>query len=477
MKRLLFLFTMMTAGLAASPLIAQETLTTRWLVLTVDNKVIGPVTADYIDQGITEAEHDGYAGVILKIDTPGGLLESTRVIVKSILNARVPVVVYIAPSGSRAGSAGVFITLAAHVAAMAPSTNIGAAHPVSLNGPDNNDGSLQKAIEELTQTLQQQTRPKTAKDRARPALPGEPAAPTSSSSGSMMEDKILNDTLAWIETIARSRGRNAEWAKRAVRESISVPETEALAQKIIDLIAVDENDLLKKLDGRTIQLPSGPMTLKASGATLVRRDMSPSQNALNALIHPNIAYILMILGVIGLFIEITHPGVLFPGIAGIICLVLAFYAFSILPINYAGLFFVGLGLLLFIAEALTPASFGLLTLSGGVCMVLGSLMLVDSSFFGLGVGLNIILPFVLALAAIVIFLATNVLRAHTRKVQTGPQTLLGQVAVAQEDFIEEGLVFATGEIWTAINKSGAPIRRDEKLRIIAIDKVKLVVSK
>ncbi len=451
----------------------------QFIVLTIDNKIIGPVVADYIDKGITKAEDDGYQGVIIVLDTPGGLLESTRAIVKKIMNASVPVITYIAPSGSRAGSAGVFIALASHVAAMAPSTNIGAAHPVDIEGEKGEDRSLKKAIEDLTETLRSQKKQKALpekKDKKSPQNKETDAPQT----GNVMEDKILNDTVAWVETIAKNRKRNGEWAKDAVLKSVSATEKEALDKGIIDFIAVDINDLLKQLDARPISISAGKtIVLNTKNALLHRENLTTRQNILNTLINPNIAYILMMIGFLGLFIEITHPGVIFPGVAGVICLIMAFYAFAILPVNYAGFLLIGLAIVLFVAEALTPATFGLLTLAGIVSMLLGSLMLIDSSFSGLTISLNIILPLVLAVAAIAIFLVTNVVRAHRRKIMTGAESLPGAEGRAGTDMAPdaEGQVFVNGEIWSAINKGELPIAKDEKIKVIGIDKVKLLVTK
>jgi membrane-bound serine protease (ClpP class) len=292
-----------------------------------------------------------------------------------------------------------------------------------------------------------------------------------------MEDKILNDTLAWIETIAKNRGRNADWAKRAVFESASATEKEALEKKIVELIATDINDLLAKLDGRAVPLAEKTVTLKTRNARLVTKDLSLRQTILDTIAHPNIAYGLLMLGVLGLFIEVTHPGVIFPGVLGVICIVVALYSFAMLPVNFAGFLLLGLGILFFIAEALTPMTFGLLTLAGAVAMLIGSLLLIDSPFAFMRVSLNVILPFVLAVASVILFLVTRVLKAHRQKAATGPSTLVGRLAVAQADFKEEGQVFLEGELWTALNKGPSPVRKGEKVRVLEVDKVKLIVSK
>jgi len=459
----------------------QETPGRPFLVLELENKIIGPVTADYIKDGIAKARDESYQGVIIEMDTPGGLLESTRSIVKAILNAPVPVVVYVAPGGSRSGSAGVFITLASHVAAMAPSTNIGAAHPVMMGEGQKGEPALKKAIEDLTGALRDRKdatkKEKIPEKKKKEEAVEEETKEDTDASSSPMQDKILNDTLAWVATIAKSRDRNVEWARRAVRESISATEKEALELKVIDIVAVDRNDLLKKMDGRTVTVLEEPVTLNTKDSPLVVLPMTTRQDILSAVIHPNIAYIFMLLGMIGLFIEITHPGSVFPGVAGVICLIVAFYAFAVLPINYAGFLLIALAIILFIAEALTPATFGLLTLGGAVCMVLGSLMLIDSPLLGLKVSLSVVLPFVVAVAGIVLFLVSRVVKAHRTKTKTGPEALIDQTGTAETDIAPEGQAFVNGELWTAISQTGEPIKKGERLRVVGIDKIKLIVSK
>jgi membrane-bound serine protease (ClpP class) len=449
---------------------SQEIQANKFLILTIDNKTINPVIANYLTTGIELAENNHYAGVIIVMDTPGGLLESTRLIVKKIMNASLPVITYIAPSGSRAGSAGVFITLAAHVAAMAPSTNIGAAHPVTLGNEKPNDRSLKKAIEDLTAALQTQKAKKKSLGQPNPEK-------QNNLSEDALEDKVLNDTVAWITTIAKNRNRNVDWAKRAVLESVSVPEKEALDKKIIDLIAKDIPELLRMLDGATLSFPDRTFQLHTKNPQLIYLNLSLRQNTLSSLIEPNIAYILMLIGFLGLFVEITHPGVILPGILGVICLITAFYAFAMLPVHFAGFLLIGLAIILFIAEALTVISFGVLTIAGAISMLLGSLMLIDSSFSGLRISLTIILSFTFAVAAVVIFLATNVVKAHRKKITTGAEALAGQTGLAHTDIDGQGQVFVAGEIWTAVNQTGQLIKKGEKIKVLGVDKAKLLVGK
>ncbi len=433
-------------------------------LIELDNQIISPVTQRYIEEGIDRAETDGAVCLIIKLDTPGGLLESTRGIVKRIMNAKVPIIVYIGPSGSRAGSAGVFITLAAHVAAMAPSTNIGAAHPVTFGG---GGGPVKKLIRRVTRAVD--ANPKSRhKDHeaAEEVVEEEERDP--------MSEKILNDTVAWVTTIAKARGRNEAWAKKAVTESFSVAETEAVKEHIVDLIAVDVPDLLAHIDGRRIELGGSPVELHTAGATVMSLPMSKRQEFLATITNPNIAYLLMMLGTLGLIFEFTHPGIGFPGIAGLICLLLALYAFQALPISYAAVALIVLGLLLLVAEV-KVISHGLLAIGGVISLTLGSLMLFESPDPSLRVSLNVILPTVGTLAGIMLFVIQRALRAQRHPVTTGAQGLVGAIAVASTDLHPEGTVFVHGERWNA--SSTRPVQQGEKVRVLRVEGLKLLVDK
>ena len=294
--------------------------------------VINPVSAEYITESLHAAIQQGAQALIIQLDTPGGLDKSMRLIIKEMLNSPIPVIVFVAPSGSRAASAGTFITLAAHVAAMAPGTNIGAAHPVAVG---------------------------------------------SGEMGKEMAEKVTNDAAAYIKSIAEQRGRNVEWAEKAVRESVSASETEALQHKLIDLIALDLNDLLKQLNGRKVVTLAGEHILRTDGAARQHVEMSLPQRLLSMLADPNVAYMLLMLGAAGLFFEISMPGVVLPGVIGGISLLLGLYALQLLPVNYAGLALIVLAIILFIAE-IKVTSYGALTIGGIIAMILGSLMLFDA---------------------------------------------------------------------------------------------------
>lgn len=433
------------------------------LVITLDDKIINPVTAEYIQEAIDRAEQEGDEALVIQLDTPGGLLSSTRIIVKRILNAEVPIVVYVAPSGSRAGSAGVFITLASHIAAMAPSTNIGAAHPVEFGeSPRKKDESLKELLKSL----------KKGKENPSPlsGRGGGGGGEGGEGETDPMSDKILNDTVAWVTTIAKTRGRNVDWAVKTVRESLSQGETEALQVGAIDFIAKDLEELLKKLEGREVQLASGKkVTLRLSGQSIVRIEMNWRQRVLDVLINPNIAYLLMMIGFYGLLFEVTHPGVWFPGVAGLICLILAFYAFQTLPTNYAGFALIFVALALFVAEAFVP-SFGLLSLVGVTSLLLGSLFLIDSAADFMQISLGVMLPVIAATAFLFLFLVGLALKAKRQRSPVGPEGLIGQLVEVQEG----NKVLVMGEIWDI--DSDRPVPVGTKVKVAGIKGMKLKVT-
>ena len=391
--------------------------------------IINPAIANYLVRGIEQAEVDGHC-VIVQLDTPGGLMDSMRQIVKKVLSARIPVIVFVAPSGSRAGSAGVFITLAAHVAAMAPGTNIGAAHPVQMG---------EKKMDEE------------------------------------MAKKVLNDAVAYIKTIAKQRGRNTRWAEQAVRESVSVTAKEALRLKVIDLVAEDLQDLLKKLDGRRVRLREGvTVLLHTKGEEVVELKMSFRDRLLHTISNPSIAYILLMLGIYGLFFELSNPGAIFPGVVGGICLILAFFAFQMLPINYAGVALIILGIILLILEV-KVTSYGLLSIGGVISILLGSLMLIKSPAEYLRLSLSFILPVVIVSAGFFLFALTMVIRAHRRRPSTGKEGLVGRVGEAKSDLTPEGLVEVFGELWRA--EAEEEIRAGEPVEVTGVEGMKLKVKK
>ena len=391
--------------------------------------VINPVVVEYMTDSIRRAEDARAVAVIFQLDTPGGLVDSTREIVKALLNANVPTVVYVAPSGARAASAGTFITMAGHVAAMAPGTNIGAAHPVSGEGKD---------------------------------IEGD------------MRQKAENDLAAFARAIAEKRQRNVEWAEKAVRESVAVTEVEAQAQRVIDLIAEDIPDLVKKLDGRQVTLVGNTVTLHTAGATVRSRQMNWRQRFLAALSHPQIALMLLSLGSIGLLVELYNPGLIFPGVVGALALLLAFYSLQTLPINYTGLLLIGLGMVMFILE-IKVTSFGMLILGGIVSMSLGALMLIDSPEEYLRIPVSTIVLVVGTTAGLFLFVVGAAVRSVGRKPVSGREGLLGAIGIVKSRIDPTGTVFVQGTLWSA--RSTVPIEAGETVRVVGIDGLKLTVEK
>ena len=390
---------------------------------------INPAVNDYIRESIQRAHAGNARALIIQLDTPGGLLSSTRSIVKEMLSAPLPIIVYVAPSGAGAGSAGVFITMAANIAAMAPGTNIGAAHPVAGSGQE---------------------------------VKG------------VMGEKIENFTASFSETIAQRRGRNTEFAIQAVRRSISITDQEALDKRVIDLIALDVSDLLKQASGREVDVAGVKRTLDFNGVSVLRFEMGLKQKVINILAHPNVAYLLMMAGILGLYMEFSNPGSLFPGIAGGIALLLALASFQVLPINYAGLLLIGLGLCLLVAEAFLP-SFGLLGISGVVALGLGSLLLFDVEGSDLSVDPSIILAAVGTLSACVLVVTILVVKSQRRKATLGFEGLIGEFGEVRERLDLKGKVFVHGEVWNA--EGSERLQPGDRIEVVGHDGMILKVRR
>src|SRR5436853_4259111 len=389
--------------------------------------VINPVAAEYINHVLTEAQEGTAAAVVIRLDTPGGLDTSMRLIIKDITSSPVPVIVYVAPSGGRAASAGVLILYAAHIAAMAPGTNVGAAHPVAMGG-------------------------------------GEMDA--------VMKAKVENDAAAYIKSIAEKRGRNVQWAENAVRKSVSVTEKEALSLKVIDLIADDVPALLAAVDGREVVTGAGKVVLRTKGARLKEIPMGWRLEVLKALSDPNIAFILMTLGTIGLLAELYNPGAILPGIVGAISLILAFYSLQTLPINYAGVLLIILGIVLFILE-IKVMSYGLLSLGGIAAMTFGALLLVKTDAPFMKVSLSVIIPTVVTFGALLLAITWLAVKSQMRRPVTGPEGMVGSIAVAKTDLAPRGKVFLQGEIWDAVSEE--PLREGEEAEVKAVAGLTLTV--
>jgi membrane-bound serine protease (ClpP class) len=398
------------------------------LVITVDG-VINPVASEYIEKSIERVNRMHAEAIVIELDTPGGLDTSMRKIVKAIIGSAVPVIVYVSPSGARDASAGVFITMAAHVAAMAPGTNIGAAHPVSVG-------------EKLDKT---------------------------------MAEKVTNDAAAYIRSLAERNGRNAEWAEEAVRKSVSITDSEALKEHVIDIVSPDLNALLKALDGRTVKTVLGERVLRTAGAVVVTQEMGWRDRILNFISDPSVAYMLMLLGFYGLFFEFTNPGTIFPGVAGAIFLILAFYSFQTLPVNYAGLLLIVLGLVLFILE-IKIVSHGILTVGGIISMVLGSLMLFESPAPFFRLSLYLVLPTVIVTALFFTITFSLAYRAFRTKPITGREGLIGMEGTAKTDITREGgMVLVQGELWSAY--SDEVIAKGDKVVVQAVADLRVKVVK
>ena len=417
--------------------------------------VIGPATSDFVLHGLESAQRDGARLVILHMDTPGGLDSSMRDIIRAILASTVPVASYVAPSGARAASAGTYILYASHIAAMAPATNLGAATPVQIGGlpepPVPGDRQADKPADQ-----QPKKEGESPSDQS-PAKKEPASAPKST-----LEHKMVNDARAYIRSLAQLRGRNAEWAEQSVSEAASLSAKEALERGVIDVIAVDVTDLLKQIQGRVVRTAETEHSLDSEGAAV--ETISPDwRNRLLAMItHPQVAYILMLIGVCGLFFELSSPGVVVPGVLGGICLLLALFAFQVLPINYAGLALVLLGLMFMIGEAFLP-SFGALGLGGIAAFVVGSLMLWDETGPGYEVPLGLILGFALASGAVISGLGAMLIRQRRRSVVSGDAELLNATAVVADNFQGEGRVWVRGESWLA--RCEQPLVKGQPVRI------------
>jgi membrane-bound serine protease (ClpP class) len=423
MKKLLFFLIIF-----AISIFPVKTFAKNIIVLTV-NGVINPPHAEYIIKGIKKAHEINSEAIIIQLDTPGGLDTSMRNIIKEMLNSQIPVIVYVSPKGARAASAGAFITLAAHIAVMAPGTNIGAAHPVTVG-------------EKMDKT---------------------------------MAEKVTNDAVAYIKSIAKQKGRNVEWAEQAVRKSISSPETEALKVGIIDLIAEDLQSLVKEINGKKVKTIVGEKIINTKEAKIYEIKMNFRERLLNFISDPNIAYILLMIGIYGIIFELSNPGAIFPGVIGAISLILAFYSLQALPINYAAAGLILLGVILFILE-LKITSHGLLTLGGIICFILGSLMLFDTANPLFKLSLSVIIPVTLVTALFFGILLRLAYKAYKRKPVTGVEELIGLKGIAKTDIdSRKGMVMVHGELWQAV--SDEKINKDEEVIVEEVMGLTLKVRK
>jgi len=397
-------------------------------VITV-NSAITPPVAEYILQSIAEAEKSGAAGLVIRLDTPGGLDLAMRDIAKGILNASVPVIVYVAPSGARAASAGLIITVSAHIAAMSPGTNIGAAHPVGLGIGAGMDKTMSRKVE--------------------------------------------NDAVAYVRGIANKRARNEDWVERGVRKSESIAAEEALRLKVIDFVATDLKVLMKQMDGREISLAEGKKILKTKGAVFNEKVMGARQKILSALSDPNIAYILLLIGLAGLYFEFSNPGAILPGVIGGIALITAFFAMQTLPVNYAGIALILFAIILFVAE-IKVISHGILAIGGVVSLVIGSLMLFQSPDPSMRISWGVLIPAVTITSLFFIVVITIAVKAQLRKPQGGKEGMAGEEGRAVTDLFTEGKVLIRGEYWNAF--SDKAIEKGSRVRVIRVENLILKVE-
>jgi len=428
-RRLVFLFLIPGVLLATTAGLAEEK--PRVHVIKVDG-IINPVSAEFIVRSIHAAEKARAAALVIELDTPGGLMESMKDIVKEMLAAEVPLIVYVYPSGSGAVSAGTFIAMAANILAMAPGTNIGAAHPLMIGGSGEDTSKV-------------------------------------------ITEKATNWASAFIRSVAAKRGRNADWAEKAVRQSKSITEVEALKQRVIDFIAPSVDSLLVFSDGRKVEVGSGnKVTLHTRGAEVKIIEMNWRYRLLDKISHPNVAYILLILGIYGLIFELSNPGAILPGVVGGIFLILAFYALQTLPVNYAGLLLIVFAIVLFVLEV-KVTSYGILTIGGIVSMILGSLMLIDAPSPAMRISLSVILAAAVTTAAFFLFAVGMALKAQTRKPTTGVEGLIGEHGVARTSIDPEGEVNVHGEIWHAI--SDDHVKEGEKVEVIGVQGLQVKVAR
>ena len=465
-------------GLAA-PLLSQEEGGGRALQLDVEG-AIGAATADYVTGGIRQAEEEAADLVILRMDTPGGLDSSMRDIISAILNSDVPVATYVSPAGARADSAGTYILYASHIAAMAPTTHLGAATPVPLAGggerpepplpggqplPGGDGGTGGAPAEPPAEGDGGDGQP-----GADPGA-GDEAAPTPP--GDAMSRKVLNDAVAYIRGLAELRGRNAEWAEKAVREAATLTSSEALEMNVIDIVAADTADLLAQMDGREVEATTGTVTLDTGNMRVDTVEPTWRQKLLSVIASPEIALLLLLVGIYGLVFEGWNPGAIVPGVVGAICLLLAAYALQVMPVNYAGLGLIILGIVLMIAEIFVP-SFGALGFGGIAAFAMGAIMMFDTGVPGFGISPWFVIIVVGVFGLLLMWVIAYLVRLRSKGAVSGQEQILKDIAVAREDFANEGEVMLEGEMWTA--RTSAPVKKGQKLRVERIDGLVLHVS-
>ena len=462
MRPLFPVFPLLRYGVAMLLLLPGLVMAAPVIVLKVDG-VIAPASADFIERGLRDAAAENPSLVILQVDTPGGLDSSMRQIIREILASPVPVAVFVAPSGARAASAGTYILYASHIAAMAPGTNLGAATPIRIDG------------------LPEQPRP-----RAEPETKPE-TSPDSNTTGrdqkiqddarfpveDTMSRKAVHDAAAYIRSLAQLRGRNADWAERAVREAVSLSAVEALNLKVIDYIAADVPELLKQVNNRKVLVLGREQVLDTTSATIRFVEPDWRTQLLAVITNPSVAYILMLIGIYGLFFELSNPGFVLPGVAGAICLLLALYSFQLLPVSYTGVALILLGIAFMAAEAFFP-SFGALGIGGIIAFAVGSLMLIETNLPGYGIPLSLVAGVTLASVVFLVFVIGIARKAHRSPVVSGREALIGAIGEMLEDAPAEGMARVQGELWKV--RCAQPLLRGQKVRVTGIDGLVLQVT-
>jgi membrane-bound serine protease (ClpP class) len=423
---------------------------------------LGVATAEYIIEGIKTAEEEDAALVIIRMDTPGGLVEPMRDIVQAILGSSVPVVTYVSPGGARADSAGTYILLASHVAAMAPTSHLGAATPVSMFGGGDSDDKSPMDIEP----------PGMDGDATGEDDEAEKSSPASGS-GSAMERKVMNDAIAYIRSLAEAHGRNADWAEDAVVNAATLTAAQALEQNVIDLIAANEDELLKSLNGREVSVNNETVTINTEGVSIKTLEPSWRLKVLNTIASPEITVLLLMIGVYGLLFEGYNPGAVVPGVAGVICLLLAAYALQVLPVNYAGLALIVVGLVLIVAEAFVP-SFGALGFGGVAAIIFGSIMMFDSGIPGFGISMTFVIGMALVSGLFLFWLVSYLVKLRRRGAVFGAESIVGGSGEAMLSFTGEGKVWLEGESWAAISK--VPIEKGQQVVVVDLDGLVLQVE-
>ena len=435
------------------------------VVLQIDGG-IGVATAEYLSSGIKHAAEENAELVIIEMDTPGGLVSATRDIIQDILGSRVPVATYITPAGARGDSAGTYIMFASHIAAMAPTTHLGAATPVSLDGGDATPDQESPMADD---TNEDTDAPEASEDDTAGELERDPPP----RAGSAMDRKVLNDAVAYIRGLAERHGRNADWAEEAVVDAATLTAEEALEMNVIDIVAEDQRDLLEQINGREVKMESGMVAVQTENVTVDRFEPNWRIKILSAISQPEIILLLGMVGLYGLMYEGWNPGAIVPGVVGVICLLLAAYASQLLPVNYAGLALIILGIVLMTAEAFAP-SFGALGLGGIAAFVFGAIMMFDSDIPGFGISIAFVLGLAIVAALAIIWLIGFALKLRNRGAVSGRGSIIGGVGTAMEDFSGEGKIWLEGESWTALSK--VPIQKDQQVIVTAMDGLTLTVK-